>query len=316
MILLVTGAAGFLGRALVRAAALAPEAEISGIVALGPSPPAAALPARALWETGSASDPDRVARLLDAHAVTHVAHLARTSRNGEGAALMRAHVGGTLALLCAVARARRPVEKVLIAGSAAEYGLVSESELPLDENHPPLPTTAYGHAKAAESALALLAPSRLGVPALVARIFNPVGPGQSPSFVCAALVKQFLDMQRSGGAPTPLRVGALTPVRDFIDVADVAGAMLALLRRGTPGEAYNVRTGRATSIAKVVEILSGLTGIRPALPPPPPGAAEAREHSVASARKLEAATGFVCRTPLRESLRAMLEAAAASGAPP
>jgi GDP-4-dehydro-6-deoxy-D-mannose reductase len=212
------------------------------------------------------------------------------------------------------------VRRVLISGSAAEYGLFREAELPIPETRTARPMSPYGYAKLAETSLALMAPEKLGVPALVARVFNPVGPGQGPRFACGSLVSQFARM-RAAGTVAPLRVGALSPLRDYVDVADVAEALRRLLESGTPGGCCNVGSGRGTRISEVIRILSELTGIHPPLeagsapapagPDAPPDVPpDLPEHSVADVTRLREAVGFECRVPLRDTLRRMLEAAA------
>jgi nucleoside-diphosphate-sugar epimerase len=185
MKLLVTGAAGFTGRALIGAVLRAEPAAL--VVGLGPRRPSEALPSGVIWETGSAAEPSKVAALIRAHRLDHVAHLARTTREGDPATLMRSQAGGALGLLHGV-REAGGVERVLLLGSAAEYGLWEERDLPIPETREPHPVSAYGYSKLAETTVGLLAHRQLGVPALVARVFNPVGPGQDPSFVCGSLV--------------------------------------------------------------------------------------------------------------------------------
>jgi GDP-4-dehydro-6-deoxy-D-mannose reductase len=314
MNLLVTGAGGFLGRSVVRAVlAHDPAARVVG---LDPSPRPSNLPDSVAWEPGSAADGALVERTLRSHSVDTVAHLARGSDGTDIATLMAEHAGVTLTVLGAVARAGG-VQRVLIPGSAAEYGLFTEAELPIPEDRVPRPATPYGYAKLAETSLALLAPGSLGVPALVARVFNPVGPGQSRRFLCGSLVAQFSRML-AARVPLPLQVGALSPMRDFVDAADVAEALRLLLLHGQPGLCYNVGSGRGTRVADVVGMLEELTGIHPPLaaaPPaaaPPPSSEPSAEHSVADVSRLLAATGHRCETPLRVTLTRMLEAAAAN----
>ncbi|MBI5836745.1 MAG: NAD-dependent epimerase/dehydratase family protein [Candidatus Eisenbacteria bacterium] len=311
MILLVTGAGGFLGRALVRS--VLEREPASRVIGLDPGPPPPGLPAHFAWERGSAADSALVERLIRSHTVDAVAHLARAPETTELGPLMREHLGFTLAVCHAVQRAGG-VRRVLVPGSAAEYGLFPESELPIPEDRVPHPAGAYGYAKLAECSLALQAPAKLGVPAFVARVFNPVGPGQGTRFVCGSLAAQFARMRATGVAP--LRLGPLTPQRDFIDVSDAAEALRLLLGRARPGEAYNVGTGRGTRVADVLEVFQELTGLRPppGAPAPPAASHEAAEHSVADIGKLRAATGFEPRVALRDSLRAMLEAAVAGQA--
>jgi GDP-4-dehydro-6-deoxy-D-mannose reductase len=313
MTLLITGAAGFLGRALTRAVLAAEPGAC--VVGMGPYPPGAPLEIGVRYELGSASDADRVAEVIRAHGVDAVAHLARAEREVEIGALMSSHLGNALGVLLGASRAGG-VRRALFLGSAAEYGLVRASELPLAESRPLRPASPYGHAKLAETALALLAPERLGVPACVARVFNPVGPGQDTNFVCGVLVEQFGAMLRAG-APVPLRLGALSPLRDFVDAQDVAEGLRLLLLHGQPGECYNLGSGKGTRVREIISLLEEITGIHPPLESSQPTSApDAAEHSVAAVDKLHAATSFVARVPLRDSLRSMLDAAVQAASPP
>ena len=305
MTLLITGAAGFLGRALTRAVLAAePGARVVG---LGPYPPEPPLEDGVQYELGSAADADRVAEVIRAHKVDVVAHLARAEREVELGELMRSHLGNALGVLMGASRAGG-VRRALFLGSAAEYGPVREDELPLDETRPLRPNSPYGQAKVAETALALLAPERLGVPTCVARVFNPVGPGQDTNFVCGVLVAQFGAMQKAG-VTKPLRLGPLSPLRDFIDARDVADALRLLLLRGQTGECYNVGSGKGIRVREIIALLEEITGIHPPVESrQPTSATDAAEHSVAAVDKLRDATSFGARVPLRDSLRDMLEA--------
>lgn len=299
---LVTGAAGFTGRALVAALARQhPQARITGY---GPREPDSPVHPSLTWVTGSAGDPEHLAQALTEHRISHLAHLARASRGGDETQLTPEHVGLTLGVLMAAARAGS-IEKVLVLGSAAEYGLVREDQLPIREDRVPAPGSAYGYAKLAESRLALLSPDILGVPALVARVFNPVGPAQGRNYLCGSLVAQFRTMIETGKVQ-PLSVGALPPIRDFVDVRDVAEALGYLLLKGSVGEIYNVGSGSGTRVNQVIELLSELTGLHPPVPDAEVSDPATAEHSVAEVSRLEAATGYCCTTPLRDTLKRML----------
>src|SRR5207248_2719317 len=87
-----------------------------------------------------------------------------------------------------------------------------------------------------------------------ARSFNHLGPRQRPAFVAPALAKQVAEAE-AGLAPREIRVGNLSAIRDFSDVRDVARAYRLILERGTPGEVYNVATGRGTRIRELLERL-------------------------------------------------------------
>src|SRR5205814_9916408 len=88
-------------------------------------------------------------------------------------------------------------------------------------------------------------------------VFNVVGPGQSDGHVCGRFAAQL------ARRPQRLEVGSLKTTRDFIDVRDVAAALLLVSRKAEQGGVYNVASGRETPIRAVLAALlevSGLTG--------------------------------------------------------
>jgi GDP-4-dehydro-6-deoxy-D-mannose reductase len=105
--------------------------------------------------------------------------------------------------------------------------------------------------------------------------------------------------------------GNLEPVRDLLDVRDVIEAYLALLRQGTPGEAYNVARGEGRSLAELFRMLADLVGVR-AEPRPDPAYARSRDlpHLVGDPTKLRRATGWTPRLSLDQTLRGLVDAEA------
>ena len=93
---------------------------------------------------------------------------------------------------------------------------------------------------------------------ITVRPFNHIGPGQAPSFAVAALAKRIVEAERSGAGS--IAVGNLSARRDFTDVRDVVRAYRLLVEFGTPGEVYNVCSGRDVSIEEVAQSLLGLAG--------------------------------------------------------
>ena len=139
---LVTGGTGFLGPQLER------ELMDDGfdVTAVGRS-------------SGDVTDPQAMRRLVVEARPTHVFHLAGI-RDGELDELLRVNVWGTVNVLEAVA-AEAPAARVLVAGSAAEYGETTRE--PVDEDHPLRPVTDYGVAKAAQELAAAAVAARRGL---------------------------------------------------------------------------------------------------------------------------------------------------------
>lgn len=215
----------------------------------------------------------------------------------------RANAEGTLNVLLASADAA--VERVLVVTSADVYGVVAEDDLPLREDRALRPVTPYGASKVAADALALQAWLGRGLPTVRVRAFNHLGPGQSDRFVASAIARRVAENERVGS--DIVRVGNVTPRRDFCDVRDVVRAYRLLVERGQPGEAYNVCTGRAVAIAELADRLCGLAR-RPMHPEPDPALQRSVDVPVLEGdpHRLREATGWAPEIPLERTLADLL----------
>jgi GDP-4-dehydro-6-deoxy-D-mannose reductase len=251
---LVTGAGGFVGARLARL--LTDRGHQVAGTYLADRP---ALPGVALHEA-DLRDRAALARAVAAADPEVVVHLAGLSHVGESWDRMpeyvEVNVGGTANVLAAAAAGGGRRRRVIVASSAEAYGVVPEAEQPIREERPLDPCSPYGVSKLATERLAL----PLG--AVVMRPFNMVGPGQAPSFALPSFASQLAAIARGEQREAVLRVGNLTARRDFVHVDDGAEALLVLCERGEPGRAYNVATGRATSIREALERLQRISGVR------------------------------------------------------
>jgi GDP-4-dehydro-6-deoxy-D-mannose reductase len=190
-----------------------------------------------------------------------VYHLAALANVGDSWAnpgdVLTVNALGTLHVLEA-ARACAPSPRVLLTSSAEVYGAVVEDQLPITEETPLAPVTPYAASKVAAEYLGVQAYLAYGLPVVRVRPFNHIGPGQSSGFVVAALAARIVEAARVGASTIP--VGNLSPRRDLTDVRDIVRAYRLLMESGTPGEVYNVCSGRDVSIADVAERLLTLAG--------------------------------------------------------
>jgi GDP-4-dehydro-6-deoxy-D-mannose reductase len=187
--------------------------------------------------------------------------------------------------------------------SAEVYGA---SERPLAETSPLDPDSPYAVGKLAGEAYARFA-ARRGLPVVIARPFNHIGPGQSEAFACSGFAKQIAEAE-VGVRPPVVEVGNLSPERDFTDVRDTVRAYPLLLERGRAGEAINVASGRAIPVSRILESLVAMARI-----PIEVRRSPARERAgeaprrVGDASKLRA-LGWAPEIPLEQALRDTLEA--------
>ena len=189
-----------------------------------------------------------------------VYHLAAASHVGDSwhapTEVLRINTEGTLNVLLAAHEAG--AERVVIIGSAEQYGQVPESMLPITEDTPLRPVSPYGASKAAAEMLGSYMVRGRDFPVVLVRAFNHLGPGQSDRLVGSALARQVAENERRGSEE--ILAGDLSPRRDFTDVRDVVRAYRLLAERGVPGEAYNVCSGRAVAIRELADTLIELAG--------------------------------------------------------
>jgi GDP-4-dehydro-6-deoxy-D-mannose reductase len=139
--------------------------------------------------------------------------------------------------------------RVLVACSASVY---APSEQPLEEDGTIEPRSPYATSKLAQEMVCERAWRIDGIPTLVARAFNHIGPRQAPSFVASSIARQ-VALIEAGRLDAVLTMGNLEPCRDLTDVRDTVRAYRDLMARGTPGVPYNVCSGRALAIRRLVD---------------------------------------------------------------
>ncbi len=246
---LITGACGFVGRALARRLRAEPGVALWGA---GRRPGPAGACSLDRYRALDVADPDAVARLVRESRPDQIFHLAGRS-SGTPVEIARTNVRGTVALLDAV-RVHAPGARVVVAGSAAEYGPVGAGELPIRETQPCRPAGPYAETKHAASVAAIACARHHGMKVAVARPFNLVGPGLPPAYVLGAILERARAALRPGGGTT-VKVGNLDAVRDFLSVEDAVEGLVALSRAGPWGEAFNLCSGRPMRIREAVELL-------------------------------------------------------------
>jgi GDP-4-dehydro-6-deoxy-D-mannose reductase len=295
---LITGATGFLGRHLL--GVLDHERTLGGpggdkVLAMGRRCPSGWPEDR--FVRADLDDADGLREAIRAVAPDHVIHTAGRTPWATDEALYRSNFWATIRLLNALRALNRPV-RVTLAGSAAELGRVPLSDLPVAEDHLCDPVEAYGRSKYLATIAGLAEPPPLVV--TVARVFNPIGPGMQPSSAFGEFAGQLM---AAGSDPLPLLVGNLEARRDFVDVRDVARAMVAVCLRGHAGLAYHVGTGQSRPVAEGLELLIRLSGRSVKVCIDPHRAArKGPADSRADIRRIIGHTGWTPSIPFEQSL--------------
>jgi GDP-4-dehydro-6-deoxy-D-mannose reductase len=245
---LVSGANGFIGRRLV--AILRDEGALVATVGRGPGegplhfglgpPPWTVLQ----WKNAlSAAAPDVVFHLAGA-------------QQGNRAGLEAANVGLACGLFSALQDLKaRP--GVLLAGSAAEYGRCVIDGVPIHEHLVCAPTGPYGETKLAQTRTALSFADQTGGRVMVARIFNPIGPGMPSHLALGDFARQIAAIKGGHGR---LITGNIDVARDFLDVEQAAGILVSLARNPLAEGIINVCSGVPTVVRRLVELMIARSG--------------------------------------------------------
>ncbi|MER6614285.1 UDP-glucose 4-epimerase GalE [Streptomyces xantholiticus] len=305
---LITGGAGYIGAHVAHAMTAAGERAVvlddlsSGIPGR--------LPAGVPLVRGSVLDRDVVDGVLAGHAVTGVVHLAAKKQVGESVEqplrYYRENVYGLTVLLEAVVAAG--VRRFLFSSSAAVYG-VPDTDL-VSESAACEPINPYGQTKLTGEWLVRAAGRAHGLSTACLRYFNVAG-AAAPELADTGvfnIIPMFFDRITRGEAPRIFGADYPTPdgtcIRDYIHVADLADAHLAVARRLARTEAgkdltVNIGRGVGVSVRELADVVGEVTGHRfePVVEPRRAGDAA---KAVASVELITEALGWTASYGVRD----------------
>ncbi|HEY1912265.1 MAG TPA: GDP-mannose 4,6-dehydratase [Vicinamibacterales bacterium] len=247
--ILVTGAAGFAGSHLLDLLA----ADTADIVAWRRpgNTPVRTLPGTR-WEEVDLLDAAAVTTAISRirpSAVYHCAGAAHVGRSWDATwETFATNVHATHYLLEALERTGSAA-RVMIPSSALVY---APSAVPLTEEHAVLPDSPYGLSKLAQEMLGERTSGSLTV--TIARSFNHFGPRQDPQFVASGFARRIAEIEK-GRCEAEIAVGNLEAHRDLTDVRDTVRAYRLILERGQARRHYNVCSGRAIAIRRLLDLL-------------------------------------------------------------
>ncbi|ALG09316.1 NAD-dependent epimerase/dehydratase family protein [Kibdelosporangium phytohabitans] len=223
--------------------------------------------------------------------------------HGSPAHLARVNVDAVHTVLDALAGVPwRP--RLVHLGTIHEYGHVADG-VAVDETAHPQPANAYTRTKL-DGSVAVLDAAREGkVNGVVLRVTQILGPQPSP----ATFPGKLLASLRAASVGSPASVRIAQAVRDFVDVRDVAAAVLLAADKPVSGKVINIGSGVVVAIRDLVERFVEVAGLPAAAvrEDPSPVASLGGDWMLADIRLAERLLGWRPRRTLRDSLRAMWE---------
>jgi GDP-4-dehydro-6-deoxy-D-mannose reductase len=258
--------------------------------------------------------------LLDTHAThalvdeikpTHVYHLAALSSPAASLSAptetMTNNISAQVNLLEAV-RVSSPKARILIVGSADEYGMVTSGSdtSAIDEQQSMNPVTPYAVSKIAQDYLGLQYYLTHKLDIIRVRPFNHTGERQVNAFVVPSFAEQIAAIEANRQEPT-INVGNLESIRDFTDVQDMVRAYVLALELGNPGDVYNLGSGQEISIREILNLLLDLSTVEIQVKQDESKVRIADEtRLVCNPRKFIKLTGWQPRIPIHVTLERVL----------
>lgn len=304
-IYVVTGGAGFIGGHLVHS--LLADGHAVRVVDDLSTGRRDSVPAAAALTVADVNDAAAMTAVLDgATACFHLAAVASVDRcRTDWLGAHGVNLRGTLTVFEQAVKSGVPV---VYASSAAVYG--DPARIPVDEETPTRPLSAYGADKLACELHARAAGRVHGLRSCGLRFFNVFGPGQDPLSPYSGVVSVFAD-RLSRGLPVTIH-GDGDQTRDFVFVGDVVRALRAAESAATVmAPVSNVCTGRATTIRDLADGVARVLGVTPQIDPGPARPGDIR-LSLGCPRRMAGLLDVRARTDLLSGLSALFDAAQAA----
>ncbi len=196
---------------------------------------------------------------------------------------------------------------MILTGTSAEYGRIDKDELPITEDTPTRPYDHYGISKLAQTLMGIRE-ARDGLPLIMIRPFNIIGPGMPSHLALQSFVRQITKIIKKEAEPV-IETGDLSTSRDFVDVRDVADAIWRLITSPSAyGEVINICTGTDIKISDLLDRFIAIANVNVEIQTAP--------HRIknvdipvhfGSNEKLRRLTGFTPKRDLGTTLRDVLD---------
>ena len=311
MRVLITGAGGFVGKHLIEAISAQTDHEIFATALDEKEASNIDLPEDRITLI-DITDKNKVQALFEKVKPQQIYHLAAQSSVGLSwkipGVTLRVNIEGTLNILEAMRCQDLSGNKILLIGSAEQYGKVTAADLPIGEEQSVIAGNPYAISKIAQEQLAAIYKDAYGLNVCIVRAFNHIGTGQRPDFVISDWAHQIVEIERGEKEPK-LFVGNIKVRRDFTDVRDIVRAYMLIMEKGESGQIYNVGSGKSISLEELLSTMISLSkrqDIAVEVDPAKVRAADI-EDLVSDNRKLIETTGWKKTIPLEQTLTDILD---------
>lgn len=240
---LVTGARGAVGSFFIRWLAQQPDWEVVGVARTAGDNPH-------LVEC-DLTDPDAIRNTIISVRPTHIFHFAASfsaSLDQDIAvnAMSARHILDAL-------KSGALESRVILCGSAAEYGVVNDAENPIKEDRVLRPVSNYGLSKALQTQIGGLYAHAFGADVVIARIFNLLIPELNERLFPGRIEQQIIKLKR--GEIAAILVGNLEAWRDYVDGTRAAEMIMDIARFGTAGDVYHVASGERMQMRQLLDAM-------------------------------------------------------------
>lgn len=178
----------------------------------------------------------------------YILNLAGTYSSSSETEIIKINTLFPIEIMKALERLKMLSTRLLLIGSAAEYG--NNKELPLVENGSLRPVSEYGLSKKLQTEAFSFYTSNYAIDCNIARTFNVIGKSAPSCLSIGSFYNKIMLSKEIGGE---IKVGNLVSRRDFLDLRDVVDAYWKILISGKSGEIYNVCSGKSADMKYVLE---------------------------------------------------------------
>jgi nucleoside-diphosphate-sugar epimerase len=149
--------------------------------------------------------------------------------------------------------------RIVLAGSAAEYGVVVPEENPVSEDRVLRPVSVYGLTKAFQTQIAGMYAHQRTADVVVARMFNLLAPGLSEHIFVGRVERLIAKYHR--GEVEAIKVGNLDHQRDYVTAEDAVAQFALIASRGERGRVHHVASGQPIVMRDLLRQMLGAAGV-------------------------------------------------------